>query len=93
MDKQTIKGKQLWLQSSMLNVMPVKKKEAREQTDRYFPQASDHPVGFAQTERASHILPDGKILCDTVKRTADSCTLTVLLHQMEGPVDGKFVMT
>jgi len=67
--------------------------EAREQTDRYFPQASDHPVGFAQSERASPILTDGKILCDTVKRTADSCTLTVLLHQMEGPVDGKIVMT
>ena len=65
--------------------MPVKKKEAREQTDRYFPQASDHPVGFAQTERASLILTDGK--CDTVKRTADSCTLTVLLHQREGPVE------
>jgi hypothetical protein len=46
MDKQTIKGINLWLVSSMLNFMPVKKNVAREQNDRYFPQASDHPVGL-----------------------------------------------
>lgn len=48
--------------------MPVKKKKAREQTDRYFPQASDHPVGFAQTDII--ILNDGKILCE-----AKSCVI------------------
>jgi hypothetical protein len=45
----------------MLNVMPMKKKEAREQTDRYFPQASDHPVGFAPTEGASLMAKSCKI--------------------------------
>jgi L-2-hydroxyglutarate oxidase LhgO len=60
-----------------VNIMPVKKKEATEQTDRYCPQASDHPLGLVQMERESPILTDGKILCDTVKRIDDRCTLMV----------------